>query len=329
MRTKIDPSDIDPCALITTGPTRGEAELDVFITMNDTNISNSIVLDPKLSDHKMNVIEMKFTKKEPSPTSKIFKRNYSNINYSALGKAVTETTFIDEDAHVDDQVRAFTQHHLNIFNSMAPSLSIAKKNHKLGLTKSTLDLMKKRNAAFKTWNQTKNESSHNQYKLLKSECKKQIRLDSKDYYNQMVSKLGVWKAVQSFTSSNVNHKSIFTPTELNKYIAEVTSCDFDVSLTKPTTFKQVNSYFTLPKITPGRMIECLKAIKKRESITEDAMGLSPKMIKLTIGCPHVFDSLLSIINNQIVIISSSHFPTQCKKKCDCSYTKNQCSDCAQ
>jgi len=129
--------------LITTGPTRGEAELDVFITMNDTNISNSVVLDPKLSDHKMNVIKMKFTKKEPSPTPKTFKRNYSNINYSALGEAVTESTFIDEDAHVDDQVRAFKQHHLNNFNSMAPCLSIAKKNHKLGLTKSTLDLIKK------------------------------------------------------------------------------------------------------------------------------------------------------------------------------------------
>ena len=57
-------------------------------------------------------------------------------------------------------------------------------------------------------------------------------------------------------------------------------------------------------------MEGLKALKNKTNTTEDSMGLSPKMLSLTLGCPSVFESLLSIVNQSVV---SKIFPTCCKR----------------
>ena len=104
--------------ILTSGPTRGEAQLDCFISNRMSNIVHNGVLDPQLSDHACCFIERECKIIKPKPRL-ITKRNYDRINLSELATLIVNTNFRTEGS-LDDQIMYFIQTLVNIFDHVAP-----------------------------------------------------------------------------------------------------------------------------------------------------------------------------------------------------------------
>lgn len=168
--------------IIKTGATRGNACLDFFIVRDDARISKTWILDPNLSDHRLNLLRLEYPKQSKPTMRKVPRRNYRSLDYQKLGEEVIASDFISESDNVDDNIETFLSTHLEISNSLAP-LQLKKVNttnlKTMILSAETLTTMRMLDNAYKKWKTTNRKEHESEYMQLKLECRQHLKSETK------------------------------------------------------------------------------------------------------------------------------------------------------
>ncbi|CAL8139794.1 unnamed protein product [Orchesella dallaii] len=285
-----------------TANTRKDSRLDLIITNVESLCSNVKVFDPLLSDHAATSVEIKLAKPKP-PRQLIEFRNYNNAKTeSFVNMLCSMAESFKYTNNVSSTFECFISEVLNVFNKQCPKQkkSIPQRDKKHCITESTKKLMKQRD---KLYSQRQKGANSEELDKLNKQVKKQIILDNKEAINDEINHKGIWPVMNKLLKQKVTPNIPFNANELNDYFTSISGSQDKIPTNNLHSTKQnETSYetkFSLKPITPFALAKAWKKMRKRDSVTEDALGISNKMVDLIITCPPVFDIILKNLNMTI------------------------------
>jgi hypothetical protein len=197
--------------------------LDIILTTDCEQHSNTCVIDVSMSDHCCVYTEYNTTINFAKQCHNEIKfRDYKHFNAEAFKKDLDECEFISnavfEDAELVKRWSLFLLSFLEISAKHVPCKRMRLKDRcNPWISNDTIDMMKRRDHLKSLAVKNKDDLLWKQYKELRNSITKKIKIDKKNYYKEKLDECGrnpkkVWKLINKITNRN-NHVS--PPSELN------------------------------------------------------------------------------------------------------------------
>ncbi|ODM91435.1 RNA-directed DNA polymerase from mobile element jockey [Orchesella cincta] len=284
-------------------PTRGNAVLDLIITNHPELCTSTTVHDPMISDHKQITTTLIFQRKQREKKTFTY-RNYNNININSFHEdiynAQIDTTNENHAQCIYNELHSLT---MNIFNKHAPTLqkTITVRERPLKLSENTKQLLRIRDSFDK-------QDLHNpEYIALKKAVKRGIIGDKKSEVDTAILSDGMWPTVNKLLNNkNTNQGEFpFTVDEINEHFTKI-CCNEQTNKEHAPTYQQwTNNYshetekFRLEEISYVTVKFAWRSMKKKLNSSEDANGISNRMIDMLIKNDVAITLITSLFNASV------------------------------
>lgn len=282
-------------------PTRGDSLLDVIITNDSDKCKHTEVFEPHLSDHKA-VSTVISVKKEKIPKIQINFRKFDTCKIDLLFKELYDNNvLLNYDDPVEISLDKLTELTLTLYNKYFPirSKHISIVKHPKSLSEETRKTKIYRDKLHKLLNKKSTIKERQEYDNVKKEVARLIEQDTKNIVSDKIDKIGFWPTVSNILKPRATPMIPFTATEINDHFVKISNKPNTVTVPTQDDSDIDSGNFKIAEITTNEVKFAWKKMKKKSSTTEDALGISNKIVDLLISQPSYLENLTVLLNSSI------------------------------
>ena len=188
---------------VVTSPTHCSNSLIDLIFLSSSEALSSCEILPPLanSDHNGILLLLQNLKTKPIPikgAKKIWRYDYADFNLALDMIAEIDWDSVFLNADVDECWSTWRSIFMHIMDSYIPSSTLKPRKNLPWLTKSIIQLMRKRNALFRAAGRTRTEAAQTKYKRVRNRVVAMLRISKSIYFRNLgcSSQKDFWKAVK-------------------------------------------------------------------------------------------------------------------------------------
>ena len=248
----------------------------------------------------------------------ICRRNLSAIPHREFDLAAESLPWnsICDISSLDDKVATITHYMTYLFDCFAPIHKIKVGRRPRWLSQSLINLIKRKNHAYKLAKRCKTPQAIANYKRLKNRCDTSFKIERNLYYNSLLDTSDaktLWSNLRKVGVLPDTNKdlppALSDPDEINTYyinsIPDMSPSPDTLNFFSSDTFDVTHdSKFDFTPINGYQLLQIMKNIKLTGAGVD---GISGKMFFLCI--PYCYEAMLNIINTSII---EGRFPTTWK-----------------
>ena len=292
---------------------RNSSLLDVILTTNAEQHTNTKVIRTTISDHDCVYTEYKNIK--PSKTNNCHRqicfKDFKKFNADLFVNDLKNNTIINDVDFSDDELRlkwvAFKKSFLDICNTHVPLKTIrVKDRYNPWINDAIVKLMYERDHSKRLAIKTNDACTWNKYKQLRNEVSTMIRDSKKSYYEKKLSECGknpkkLWNCINKITGNKVfeqPHKDLDCNT-FNDHFSSIGEKVVSKAPSEPTNIPWKNprclTKFSFEQIDPEFVKKFLKNLG--DETNTDVIGFDCKL--LSIGANELAPILTKFFNASI------------------------------